>query len=143
MTATQPVIAILNELLAAEQRSVALRFSESILFVSPLHARNDLLIQEIAKQNREHAGWLTETVLELGSAPGIPVGDINSGDLHFCDLRMVAERLVSDLRHLARLYEMAAQHVSADPVAAEVVARILARHINNLDAVAALDQPTA
>ena len=141
MTDTQPIIAVLNELLAAEQRSVALRFSESILFVSPLHARNNLLIQEIAKQNREHVGWLTETVLELGSSPGIPVGDINSGDLHFCDLNSVAERLVADLRYLARLYEMAAQHVSADPAAADVVARIRARHRNNLETATSLAQP--
>lgn len=132
-------VGILNELLALEQRSLAVRLLESTVFVSRLAVEDLKIVQQMAIAGRQHAAWLADVLQTHGSVPGPRIADAQSADLHFQELHQLLPRLVTDRRALIRKYELAANHLGANPDATGVVARILDQHRREL---ASLQQAT-
>lgn len=138
---TQPATAdILNELLTAEQGSIAPRLVESTLFVSRLAVEDLVTVRKIARACRDHCGWLTELILDLGHTPWPRVNDLRSADLHFQELRQVLSRLAADLEALIRKYTLAAARVTDEPRATALITRILDRYRGYLAAIQELSK---
>ncbi|MDO8629360.1 MAG: hypothetical protein Q7R41_02605, partial [Phycisphaerales bacterium] len=95
-----PLIAVLNELLAAEQQNLAPRLFESTLFVSRLDVEAYDVVRAMAQACREHCAALTELILEFGGQPAPRTGDVTTADLHFLELHYVLPRLIADQRFL-------------------------------------------
>ncbi len=135
---TEPmIIDVLNELLAAERSAPALRLIESIVFVSRGAADDVVVVRRMAEQSQQHAGWLTEVILQLGGSPGLRVADMTSAGLHFQELRSAMPYLLVQSEELVRKYNAASARVSSEPQAADLVGKILARHEENRLAIKA------
>lgn len=130
---TENIIDILNELLAIEQGRLATRLMESRPFVPPLSAGALRTIERMAGQSKEHDAWLVEAISILGGVPGLRMCDAATADLHYQRLDRAFPRLLADHEELTRKYALAAERVAAEPQAASVVQRILARHRDDLD----------
>lgn len=128
-------VAILNELLSLEQRSLAPRLLESTVSVSSQSVPALILVQRMATATRDHGAALAKLILDLGGTPAPRHDLITSADLHFQDLRHVLPRLVADLEATVRSYSFAAQSLSDEPRALAVVTRILQRHQQDLQAL--------
>lgn len=122
----------MNELLALEQRNLVMRLLESTVFISRLSVDVFSIVQSMARAGEQHGSWLADAILGLGGAPGAPVADAQSGDLHYQELFQLLPRLVADREALAHKYTLAAQRMVADTGTAELVARIHERHREEL-----------
>lgn len=138
MTNYTPVIAVLNELLAAEQQNIAPRLFESTLFVSRLDVEAYDMACAMAQACREHCAALTELILDLGGQPAPRPADTSTADLHFLELHYVLPRLIADQQALERKYAFAAPRVAAEPRAAVLIGRILERHRRDLAQIQSL-----
>jgi len=135
-------IAVLNELLIAEQQNLAPRLFESTLFVSRLDVEAYNVVRAMAEACREHCAALTELILDLGGQPAPRTGDVTTADLHFLELHYVLSRLIAEQRFLESKYAIAAPRVSAEPRAAALVSRVLDRHRRDLARIESLDART-
>lgn len=129
---TQTIVAILNELLMTEQGSLAVRLTESTVFVSHSSVEDSRIVQQMVRAGEEHGAWLTHAILQLGGVPGPRNPDTMSADLHFQELRRLLPRLLADREALVRKYALAAQRFGRERQAGEVVGRILERHQEEL-----------
>lgn len=129
---TPAIVGILNELLALEQRNLAMRLLESTVFIS--HLSVDILnnVRNMARASEQHGSWLADAILRLGGVPGPHVADAQSGDLHYQELRHLLPRLVADRDALVNKYTLASKRIGADAATAELVARIHERHREEL-----------
>lgn len=134
----QEVIAVLNELLGLEQRRVLMRLQESTTFVSAMDMELELHVRRMAGESRENCARLVTTILALGGAPALRMGDVRSADLHFQELHHVLPRLLADQNDLVAYYRKSAARVSVEGKAAGVVGDILARHQQDLEKLKAL-----
>ena len=117
----------LNALRRKEAASLLFRLAESTVFVPPKSAGGHAMVQRIIEEEAEHRRWLDQTILELGGNLIPCRADITSADVHYVEWRALVPRVVADQRRLAAAYEAAASEVAGWP-AAEIVARIAARH---------------
>lgn len=122
-----PIIDILNELLAAEQRNVVTSLMESTLFVSHLSVSAHEVLRRMARSNHEHSQRLVEAILGQGGVPGVRLVTLKPADLHFQELSSVLPRVLADRRTLIGKYEVAQQRVK-EPNTATILAQILDRH---------------
>lgn len=131
-------IDIVQELLAAEQASIALRLAESTLFVAPPSAAEASALGRIAGEMNEHSAWLADLLTAAGQSPGPRVSDLSTADLHFQEISFALPRLTADLTRLAHLCERAATEVATDQTVAPVVARMTERHRKHVETLEAL-----
>ena len=131
----QNAVAILNELLGAEQKSVARRLLESTVFVSAGTVSDQRMIDRLAAMSSEHESWLMQSISGLGGAPAPRVLDVLSADLHFQGLGHAMQRLREDLQRLVATYEAAAQRLISIPQASTLAGEILDRHRHELDEI--------
>ncbi|MFH1108615.1 MAG: hypothetical protein V1790_05385 [Planctomycetota bacterium] len=127
------VVAILNELLTLEQRSLAPRLLESTVFVSDLSVAAFSLVQRMAHATGDHTAALTKLVLDSGGSPGPRSSSVATADLHFQELQHVLPRLIADQQALIRKYAIAAQRLADEPHALALATRILQRHQQDLE----------
>ena len=125
-------IDIVQELLAAEQASIALRLAESTLFVAPPSAAEASALGRIAGEINEHSAWLVDVLARAGRSPGPRISNLSTADLHFQEISFALPRLTADLTRLAQLCERAATGVATDQAVAPVVARMTDRHRKHL-----------
>jgi len=136
------VVAILNELLTLEQRSLALRLLESTVSVSSPSVPALVLVQRMAAATRDHGAALAKLILDLGGTPAPRRYLIATADLHFQDLQFVVPRLVANRGAIVRSYTFAAQSLSDEPRALALATRILQQHQQHLQALSELS-PTS
>jgi len=136
------VVAILNELLTLEQRSIAPRLLEATVSVSSPSVPALVLVQRMATAFREHGAALAKLILELGGMPAPRRHLITTADLHFQDLRHALPRLIADQEAIVRSYTLATQRLSGDPRALAVVTRILQQHQQDLQSLSELSPAT-
>ncbi|MCH9058745.1 MAG: hypothetical protein IIB55_08975, partial [Planctomycetes bacterium] len=136
-------IDIVQELLAAEQASIALRLAESTLFVAPPSAAEASALGRIAGEINEHSAWLVDVLARAGRSPGPRISDLSTADLHFQEISFALPRLTADLTRLAHLCERAATEVATDQTVAPVVARMTERHRKHVEKSAALSGTAA
>jgi len=138
MSDDAPLMAVLNELLAAEQQNLALRLFESTMFVSRLDVSAYDIVRGMADAGREHCAALTQLILDLGGDPAPRAGDVTTAELHFLDLHYVLPRLIADQSALAGKYALAAPRLAGQPRTAAVIGGIVDRHNRNLAQVQSL-----
>jgi len=122
----EPVVDVLNALLAGEQQSLAPRLFESTVFVSNASVAAVQIARRLSALSRANQQALAERVIALGGTPVIRRGNVRSADLHYQELRAIVPRLLNDHERLAELYRVAGEHVSGDAESAKLVARLLA-----------------
>lgn len=132
------VVAILNELLTLEQRSIAPRLLEATVSVSSLSVPVLVLIQRMTAATRDHGAALAKLILDTGGTPDPRRYLIATADLHFQDLLHVVPRLFADQETVVRRYTIAAQRLSDEPRALALVTRILQQHQQDLRALSEL-----
>lgn len=128
MMDTTTTIDILNELLAVEGRCAITRVGESVVFVSAVGAADLRLVQQMARECRQHMAWLASLIVELGGAPRPTTADITTADLHFEDLPYALHRMYADMRDVVHKYQLAVKGVAGVADAAATIQRILRRH---------------
>ncbi len=133
MTDDAPVITVLNELLAAEQQSLAFRLFESAMFLSRLDVEAYDVVRSMADAAQDHGEALTKLILELGGEPAPRTGDVTTADLHFLELHYVLPRLISEQQRIQKACSVAASRLSTIPRCAAVIARVLDRHRQDLE----------
>jgi len=126
------VVAILDELLTLEQRSLAPRLLESTVFVSDLSVAAFSLVQRMAQATSDHTAALTKLILDCGGSPGPRSSSVATADLHFQELQHLLPRLIADERALIRKYAIAIQGLSDEPHALALVTGILQRRQQDL-----------
>lgn len=136
------IVAILNELLTLEQRSLAPRLLESTVSVSGPSVPALVLVQRMTAATRDHGAALAKLILDLGGTPSPRRYLIATADLHFQDLQHVLPRLVIDFEAIVRSYTLAAQRLSDEPRALALVTRILQQHQQDLQSLSELSPAT-
>lgn len=127
------VCALLNDLLAAEQRAMARRLFESTVFVSQLSVTEAQVARRIAHQIQRNCERLTTMILEYNGVPNPRLADQSMAHLHYQDLHYVFPLMIADHQALVRKYELASQQIAQEPRAADLVVRILELHRSELD----------
>lgn len=125
-------IDVLNQLFAAERRSLLPRLVGAGAFVSWASAGDMALVRKMVAEEHEHLAWLVEA---MDRCCGVlyPAGpDVHTGHLHYLDLHALMPRIVESLERLIHLYQDVGNQPLAAP-AGEVVNRILARHHRHLE----------
>lgn len=135
----ETIIAVLNELLAAEQQAIAPRLFESTLFVSSASVTLAQLADRMRGQSVECQRALADCVSRLGGEPGLRCGSLESADLHFQELHRVLPRLMADHERLIAKYRSAIGRVADDEPSAAVVSRFLSAHEQELRSLAVED----
>lgn len=128
MIDTEFVIAVLRELLAAEQRSLPPRLAESTVFVSRLSIDDEDALRRMVHTHVSNCERLTKLILSIGGSPGPRAGDVRSATLHFLALHHALPQLLADREMLIRKYTAAAQRLAGSPAALGAVNSILERH---------------
>ena len=123
-----PIVDVLNSLLAAEQRAITPRLFESTVFVSRASIRDERLASRLTEANASNGARLAGLIVERGGTPAPRQPDVMTADLHYLDLHFVLPRLIADHERLLNRYRDAATRLGGDRQAAELVARITADH---------------
>lgn len=125
-------VAILNELLALEERGLPVRVLESTVFVSHVSVEDSTMVSRMADTQREHCAWLSEAIVDNGGAPGPRTANATSGDMHFQDIRFLIPRLTADREAIVAKYALAVDRLSTLPEVAGLISRIQTRHQDEL-----------
>lgn len=125
-------IDVINDLLAAEQSSIAPRLIESTTYVTPRWARADMVVRKMAVACRENCAALTDLVLDLGGAPQPRRYQTQTADIHFLELGSMLPQLCEGQRALVQKYAENAPLLTNVPHAARLVNQILNRHREHL-----------
>lgn len=120
-------IDILNDLLAAEQRSLLARLAEAQPFLSWAGADQAPILRQLVADQLDHQRRLTETIDALGGVPRIPTGDISSAGAHYIDIHHLLPKLLEDLRSMIDACGRASELLGNHP-GGETVSAIHARH---------------
>ena len=126
------ILDVLNELLVLEQASLARRFLESTVFVSHMTVEALTTVESMAQADEEHSARLTDAIIRLGGVPGLRFADPRTSALHYMEINHALPRLVADREALVRKYTMAMNHIAAEPLATDLVRRILNHHTEEL-----------
>ena len=128
-----PAVDILDELLAAESRSLIRHLGSLNVFISWASADDAEAVQAMVVEDAQHADLLTKTILELNGNPS-PLGyDPAAAGMHYLELHTLLPQVVAGEELLVARYEDSVGTVADEPAAAEVVARLLARHRSRAD----------
>ena len=126
------IIEIVDQMHAIEGASLVLRMTESAGFVDHDDVNAAAELNAFAAQQREHLRWLAQLLDDLDATPGPRRVNAASADLHCNRSESVLPRLIDDKKHLVAQYELAAKRVASEPRAADLFARIIARHRDHL-----------
>lgn len=121
-------IAILNELLGREQRSIAPRLFESTIFLTEASLPGFDWARRAARDQADNVAALSELIVELSGEPAPKQGNLATADLHFQELPALVPRLLHDLDGLVKVFRVALGRLAGEPKAATLVSRILAVH---------------
>jgi len=125
-------IDILNQLYAAECRSLLPWLAKTGVFVSWATAADVAVLRQMVEEEREHLAWLVEA-LDRCHGTLYPVGpDPHTGHLNYLDLQTLLPRVVHSVETLIKVYQEAGRQPLAD-AAIEIVNRILQRHQRHLE----------
>lgn len=134
----ESVLAVLNELLASEQRAIAPRLFESTVFVSSSSVAVAELADQMKQQSERCQLVLAGRIRSLDGEPRLRCGNVTSADLHFQDLHCVLPRLITDQQRLVAKYRSAGERLGGDAETAALVSRFLEAHERELEALTAL-----
>jgi len=118
----------LNALLAAHERALLPRLTESTVFVNTRSAAELDAVRRMAGEHAADAVRLADVLIGLGTEPVAAPGDIHSTDFHYVNLDVLLPRVLADQERLAARFSAAAEPLREPQPAAPVVAELAARH---------------
>ncbi len=127
------VAAVLNQLLDAEQQSLALRIAESTPFVSMSEVAAGNVVRVMAQTARLNREMLTEMILDLGGQPVPRRADLFTANLHYLDLNAMLPHLLQAQESVVDQYKQLTPRLAPDRKAAALAGKILARHETDLE----------
>lgn len=137
----QHTMDVLNELYAAERRSLLPRLAELDAFVEWACAPEMEQVRRMMAEETAHVSWLAEAAdcCDAVLFPAPP--DASTASLHYADLRCLLPRVIDSVERLAQIYGRAA-HDSAGlvPEVAETVSRIHHQHQTHLEQLRSIQQ---
>ena len=107
MNETRVVVSILNQLLAAEARTLVPRLAEAGPFVSWASADEQALVRRLVADEREHQAALVDCILSADGVPAPVTANPDTARLHFLDLHALLPRILADKQRLVGLYRAA------------------------------------
>jgi len=119
---------LLNDLLAAEGRSLLPRLVEAGVHVQAAEAAAFDTIRRLAARQAQDRRRLVDVLLALGGEPRPAAADIQSADFHFLNLSALLPRVIASQGELVRRYERSIEAVADCPPVAEVVRDLADRH---------------
>lgn len=139
----EEVLAVLDELLTLERRSLAARVLESGVFLTRSSVGELAAVHAMADASDHNAHRLSAAIESLGGVPGLRRGDLTTADLHFQSLEHVASLLPADCETMIEQYERAIDLVADEPEAARLVGALIEGHRDRLAAARAKHADTA
>jgi hypothetical protein len=127
------VASVLNELLDAEQQSLAIRIAESTPFVSMSEVSAGRVLQGMAQSARHNRETLTEMILDLGGQPVPRRADLFTANLHYLDLFAMLPHLLQAQEAVVERYKQLTPQLASDRRASALAGKILARHEADLE----------
>ena len=129
----ETAIEILNELLGYESQSILPHLGESGVFVSWASADERRIVNRMMDEKTEHLAWLVETIHNLGGE-ALPVrGGISSTTIHYLELNHLLPKVLEDRKRILSAYESAASQVGSNPLAGEVIGKIITRQRRHIE----------
>jgi len=125
------IVKLLNDLLAAEQRSVLPRVVEAAPFVKSDASAIAESIGRMVREESEHAEWLIESILAHGGSPAPTVADLTTCNFHYLELQYLLPRAVQSKEATLDAYEAAFMQIAEGEVRS-LLARIIDRHHGHL-----------
>lgn len=135
---TPAIIATLNQMLDIEQQSLALRVHESNPYVSLSEVAVNNAVRSMALHARSHREALSEMILDLGGQPVPRRANIETANLHYLDLFAVVPLLLESHEKVVAQYKQLTPRLAGHKPAADLAARILARHESDLETLRGL-----
>ena len=135
MSETRVVVSILNQLLAAEARTLVPRLAEAGAFVSWASADEQALLQRVIADEREHQAALVDCILSADGVPAPVTADLDTASLHFLDLHALVPRILADKQRLVGLYRAAEAQLDPGTDAHQVTQRLAAAQRDHLAAL--------
>ena len=124
---------ILNDLYAAERRSLLPRLTEMNNFLSWVSAADLEVIKGMIAEELEHEAWLIEIIEACGGSVYPVSADLATANLHFLELHTLLPQILDSVRFLADLYDRAsATQPSMNAEGTRVVSTISRRHHHHL-----------
>ena len=124
---------VLNELLAAEARSLLPRLLEVGVFVDFDEADDLEALRRMVVQQQEDRNRLAQTLIDLDGEPGLGVRDISSASFHYVELPVLMPRIIACQEQLVERYGRAVKALADCPPAAEAVRDVADRRRSHLE----------
>ena len=124
----QRVLDILNELLAATEKSPHACLAEAGVFFSSTGTQEYEALQRIGEEEQRYTAELADLLLELGGSPALGTPDFQTAHLHFLDLNFVLTEVLRSKERLLAAGESALGQLPGSTPAYQLVCRITAAH---------------
>lgn len=124
------VVAVLNQLLAAEHRNLIRRLGESNPFVTWPAAEDRAVVERLLADTRHHQQALAGLILKLRGSPAPATYPTELGGVHYLNLSYLMPQVIAGVRELVRVYEGASG--TGHPEADVLISRILGDHTRHL-----------
>ncbi|MCK4659695.1 MAG: hypothetical protein KAV82_09270 [Phycisphaerae bacterium] len=122
----QHVLDILNDLLAAIEKSPQVRLTEAGTFVSSAGTKECIAVEGILEEERQLAAELAGLLIELGGSPapspGSPV--VNIACFHYLDVHFMLPEFLCAKQKLVAACESVLEHLADSPEAHQLITRI-------------------
>jgi len=134
------LIDLLNDILAAELRSLLPRLRESTVFVDWASADDLFAVNGMMNEELEHVAWLVDAINDVGGDPAPVTADIRSTGAHYLRLSYILPQVLRERRRALSLFESAAPQLAANDRASVVASRIIERKRRHVDHLAQLNE---
>jgi hypothetical protein len=129
----------LDQLYAAERKSLLPRLAEMGVFVEGAAAHEMEEVRRMVAEQARHAEWLADAAERSGGGLAPACADMGTAGLHYCDLRVLLPAVIANLEQLIAKYGQAMdERTRLTSPAAEAIARIYNRHTVHLEQLQSL-----
>jgi len=113
------------------------------MFVSRPAVKELTFVRSMVCAGEQNAARLAAAILDRGGSPALRINDVQSGDLHFQDIRCLLPRLVEEREALVRKYTLAAGRVGDDTEVQALLSNIAEQHREEVSSLGQLCSDTA
>ena len=133
MDTSQPIVDLLNALLAAELGAGTRHVLSGTAMASARSIAARSVVEAVASAQAEHSAWLTEAIFDAGGNPGLAQPSTHWGGINYRDLCEALPDLADQSRALAQRYAASLAQLGDQPAVQQLLERIRARHQQHID----------